>query len=84
MSNYQEARLWAAIIKGMEAEGIRPCKVQTMHDIMQDCYLVRIEHIPTGSVVSHYVMEHDMELPLDQMRTKVVDPLVMKMLEALT
>lgn len=84
MSNYQEARLWAAIIKGMEAEGIRPCRVQTMYSLMQCCYLVRIEHVPTGSVVSHYVNELDMELPLDKMRTKVVDPLVMKMLEVLT
>lgn len=84
MSNYQEARLWAAVIKGMEAEGIRPCKVSTIYSVVSDCYLVRIDHVPTGSVVSHYVEERDMELPLDKMRTKVVDPLVMKMLEVLT
>lgn len=84
MSTNNEARIWAAVIRGMESEGIRPVQVRTMYNVMFGNYNIRIDHIPTGTVVAHYIESRDMDLPLDKLAAKIVDPLVMKMLEALT
>lgn len=86
MSNHntEEARLWAAISKGMESEGIRPVKIMLMYDVMTHSTLVRVDHIPSKITVAHSVWQEDMPLPLDKLMTKAVDPIVTKMLEALT
>lgn len=78
-----EALIYAAFLVALEAEGIRPCKIMSSYNIMFDNYNIRIDHIPTKTTVSHYAETFDLGDP-KRMTEKVVNPMVMKMLEALT
>lgn len=82
-SNTEEG-LKTALRTLLEQEGIEGCVIHIFYDACTDNYLVRVDHEPSKLTVAHAVNWFQLTQANGLSYQKAVEPIVVRLLEALT